>query len=111
MHVGFGVLTAVVVNAAILWYSACKTYVNLRFRGTYHLHLQGRNLKTVVICSFKTSLHIRTTRRYITSWQQLPYMLLCSVSQQPLCCTLNCDIDTQFMFIHESLCMFDLQEL
>jgi hypothetical protein len=45
MHVGFEVLTAVAMNAAIFWDIApCSPYVERRFRGTYHLHLQGKEL-------------------------------------------------------------------
>jgi hypothetical protein len=41
--VGFEVLTAVVIKIAILWSIApCNPYMNRRFRGTYHLHLQSR---------------------------------------------------------------------
>jgi hypothetical protein len=41
--VGFEVLIAVIIHIAVLWEKApCSTYVNRRFGGTYHLHLQGR---------------------------------------------------------------------
>jgi hypothetical protein len=44
--VGFEVLTAVVINIVIFRDIApCSPYVNRRFGGTYHLHLQG--LKSV----------------------------------------------------------------
>jgi hypothetical protein len=43
--VGFRILTAVVMNAAIFWYiSACSPYIKRRFGGTLYLYLQGRNL-------------------------------------------------------------------
>jgi hypothetical protein len=90
----FEVLTAVVMNVAILWDIApCSPYTNRRFRRNYHLHLQSRKqaeketrlqqilpnhllkagflfcwfstLKTEVIISSETSVHILTTRRYI----------------------------------------------
>jgi hypothetical protein len=36
-------LTEAVMNVEILWdMAACRHYVNSRFGGTYHLHLQGR---------------------------------------------------------------------
>jgi hypothetical protein len=42
-QVGFEVITAVVMSVAIFWNIAqCSPYVNQRFGGTYHLHLQGR---------------------------------------------------------------------
>jgi hypothetical protein len=41
-YAGFEVLTAVVVNVAIFWDIApCSQYVDQRFKGTYHLLLQG----------------------------------------------------------------------
>jgi hypothetical protein len=41
--VRFELLTAVVMDAVIFWDIAlCSPYVNRRFGGTYHLHLQGR---------------------------------------------------------------------
>jgi hypothetical protein len=70
-------------NAAILWDIAlCSLYVHRRFGGMYHLRLQGLKsgchftragflldwfsiLKTEVIRSSETSLHIRNTWRYI----------------------------------------------
>jgi hypothetical protein len=43
IRVGFEVLTAVVMNVAIVWDIApCSPYVNRRFEEAYHLHLQGR---------------------------------------------------------------------
>jgi hypothetical protein len=45
--------------------------VNRRFEGTYQLHLQSRTLAEhetsmyQVVC-YETSVHIRTTRRYIS---------------------------------------------
>jgi hypothetical protein len=43
LSVEFEVLTVVVTNVAIFWDIApCTPYVNRRFGGTYHLHLQGR---------------------------------------------------------------------
>jgi hypothetical protein len=42
VNVGFKVFTAVVMNIAIFWdIVQCDPYVK-RFRGAYHLHLQGR---------------------------------------------------------------------
>jgi hypothetical protein len=42
-EVGFEVLTAVVMITAIFRDIApCSPYMNRRFGGTYHLHLQGR---------------------------------------------------------------------
>jgi hypothetical protein len=39
--VGFEVLTVVVMRIAIFWDIApCSPYINLRFRGTYRIHLQ-----------------------------------------------------------------------
>jgi hypothetical protein len=44
--VGIEVLTAVVIKFAIFWDIApCSPYMNRRFGGTYHLHLQGANIK------------------------------------------------------------------
>jgi hypothetical protein len=43
LHVGYEVLTAVITNVIVFWdISPCSPYVNRRFGGTYHLHLQGR---------------------------------------------------------------------
>jgi hypothetical protein len=43
VFVGSEDLTAVAMNVTILWDIApCSPYVNRRFKGTYHLHLQGR---------------------------------------------------------------------
>jgi hypothetical protein len=63
------------MNAAIFWDIAqCNPYVNRLFGGTYHLHIQGRKsaeqetrAQQVVrlIPSSETSIHIRTTQRYI----------------------------------------------
>jgi hypothetical protein len=40
---GFEVLTAVVMIISFLWdIGVCNPYMNRRFGGTYHLHLQGR---------------------------------------------------------------------
>jgi hypothetical protein len=42
-YVGFEVLAAVVMKVVFFWDTApCSPYVNRCFRGTYHLHLQGR---------------------------------------------------------------------
>jgi hypothetical protein len=42
-YLGFEVLTAVVMNFAIIWDIAPRSpYVNGRVRGTYNLHLQGK---------------------------------------------------------------------
>jgi hypothetical protein len=42
-HIGFEVLTAVVMNVAIFWDMApCNSYVNGRFGGMCQLHIQGR---------------------------------------------------------------------
>jgi hypothetical protein len=41
--VGFEVFTAVVMKIVIFWDIApCSPYMNRRFGGTYHFHLQGR---------------------------------------------------------------------
>jgi hypothetical protein len=41
--VGFEVLAAVVMKIAIFWDTVpCISYMNRRFGGTYHFHLQGR---------------------------------------------------------------------
>jgi hypothetical protein len=83
LHAWYGVLMVVVMTVAILHVTApCSMYVNRRFGGTHHLHLQGRKsakqfpghlihadfllgwfstLKTDVIRSPETSVHIRTT--------------------------------------------------
>jgi hypothetical protein len=93
--VGYEVLTAVVMKCAIFWnITPCSPLkVNGRFRGKFHLNLQGRNqresrrqaelclspaftpvscsayfstLKMEVICSSGTSVEFqRTARRYI----------------------------------------------
>jgi hypothetical protein len=78
--VGFEVLIAVVMNVAIFWDIApCNPYMNHRFVGTYHFHLQGRkstekeaSVKHVarhvwmeVMLSSETSLYTWTTRPYI----------------------------------------------
>jgi hypothetical protein len=77
---GFEILTGVVTKFTIFWDLApCSPYVNRRFRGMYHLHLQCRksakretsvqrvssHLKTGVIRSSERSFHIRTRRHYI----------------------------------------------
>jgi hypothetical protein len=42
LNIGFEVLTAVVMNAAIFWnIGPCSPYVNIRVEGVYHLHPQG----------------------------------------------------------------------
>jgi hypothetical protein len=42
-YAGCEVLTAVVMNVAIIWDIApCSLNVNRRFGGTYHLHDEGR---------------------------------------------------------------------
>jgi hypothetical protein len=70
-----------------MYKASCRPYVDRRFGGTYHLHVQGRKsaeqetglqqvarhllhaalftLKMEVIHSSETSVHIRTIRRYI----------------------------------------------
>jgi hypothetical protein len=42
----------------------CSLYVNRRFGGTYHLHLQGLKL-AYQETSVKQEVHIRATRRHI----------------------------------------------
>jgi hypothetical protein len=60
--VGFEVLTAVVMNAAIFWYiSPCSSYSNPRFGRTYDLHHQSRKLVYQPACS-----RLPATRRNIT---------------------------------------------
>jgi hypothetical protein len=70
-----------VLNIAIFWdTSPYSPYVNRRFGGMHHLHLQGRKsaeqktslqqvfrqtLKLEDIRSSETAVHIQTTRRYI----------------------------------------------
>jgi hypothetical protein len=73
------------IKLVIFWDIApCSPYMNRCFGGTYHRHLQGRKsaeqetsesssfllgwywtLKMEVIRSSETSVHIRSTRRYI----------------------------------------------
>jgi hypothetical protein len=50
IDVGFEVLTAVVINSAILWdiTSFSHLNVNRRFRGTYRLHHQGRQISWAI---------------------------------------------------------------
>jgi hypothetical protein len=41
---GYDAVRAVFMNAAVFWDIApCSPYVDRRFGGTYHFHLQGRN--------------------------------------------------------------------
>jgi hypothetical protein len=72
--VGFEVLTAVIMNAAIFWDIApCSPYVNRRFRRTYHLHLQGLAICcTLVPCSadfrsWRWRWHV-SPKRCLTYW-------------------------------------------
>jgi hypothetical protein len=78
------------LDVVIFWdIPQCSPYVNLRFGGTYHLQLHGRKyclatcyilvscstdftLKMDVISSYVTSVHIRTTRRYILEDGNIP---------------------------------------
>jgi hypothetical protein len=80
-YVAFEVITAVVMKVAIFWDIApCSPYMNQRFEGTYHHHLQSRNrprkkpgfllawfstLKMGMILSCETLVHILTTKCYI----------------------------------------------
>jgi hypothetical protein len=66
--VGFGVLTAVVMNVAIFWDIApCSPYVNRRFGETYHLHIQGRKTaaKGTSEQQMASQKATQTSRRYI----------------------------------------------
>jgi hypothetical protein len=78
--VGFEFFPAVLMNASNFWDTpSCNSYVNRRFGGKHYLHFQsllGRCLITCcilvfcsalieVLSSIETSVHIRTTRRYI----------------------------------------------
>jgi hypothetical protein len=46
IEVGFEVLAAVTMKNAVFWdVSPCRSWVNKRFRGTYHLHLKGRKIR------------------------------------------------------------------
>jgi hypothetical protein len=74
---GYEVLTAVVMNIVIFWNIApCSPYVNRCFGGTYHSIFATRwflvrlilILKIELIYSSETSVHIRTTRRYIPEY-------------------------------------------
>jgi hypothetical protein len=90
IYVGFEVLTAVVMNVALFWDIApCSPYVNRRFGGIYHIYrVENHPSKEprcsrwpassmLVSCSDKfyledrgdmfheTSVHVRTTQRYI----------------------------------------------
>jgi hypothetical protein len=43
LYVGFEVLIAEIMNVAIFWdVEPCGPYMNRRFGGTHHLHIQGR---------------------------------------------------------------------
>jgi hypothetical protein len=68
LYSGFEILTAVVMNVAMFCDIApCCSYVNRRFGGIYHLHLQGRKStkkETIMVPS-----HTDFTALYITKWQ------------------------------------------
>jgi hypothetical protein len=80
--VRFEVFIAVTMKNAVFWDVApCRSCVNRRFEGTYHLHLQGPQstatyslrflsrrffyLKMEVTRSSETSVHTRSTRRHV----------------------------------------------
>jgi hypothetical protein len=45
-HARFEAFTAVTMKNAVFWdVAACRSCVNRRFGGTYHLHLQGRKIR------------------------------------------------------------------
>jgi hypothetical protein len=57
--VRFEVFTAVTMNNAVFWDVApCRCFVNRRFGGTYHLHIQGiRNPRLLVYSYLFTLVH------------------------------------------------------
>jgi hypothetical protein len=69
-------------NVTIFWdIASCSTYVNLRFEGTYHLHLQGRKL-----AEQETSVQ-QVPEPWIWKWQAPPkrrfmYALHSAISQK-----------------------------
>jgi hypothetical protein len=85
IYVRSEVFTAVTMKNSVLWdVEPCRPCVNRRFRGTYHLHFQGRKirlrgtsvsrwlqhadfstLKMEAIRSTDTSVHTRSTRCHI----------------------------------------------
>jgi hypothetical protein len=79
-HLYCSVITRVWCNNVVIFCDMvpCSLYVNRRFGGRYHFHPQSRKSaeqetsvqkvarqKMEVISSSETSVHIRTTRRYI----------------------------------------------
>jgi hypothetical protein len=85
IHVRFEVFTAVTMKNAVFWdLGPCRSCMNRRFGGMYHLHLHGRKirdlpplahsgssladfsvLKMEAIRSSETSVHKIYTRRHI----------------------------------------------
>jgi hypothetical protein len=73
---GFEVLTAATMkNVVFCDVAPCRSYVNLRFGGTYRLHLQGRK--------------IRETGSSVTRYQQTCCHLLTLVPQSRIFFTLK----------------------
>jgi hypothetical protein len=79
IFVGSEVLTAVVIDATILWdIVSCSPYVNRRFGGKYHLHLQGRKSVEQEISKEQNpdtylrnvGSHTNYTALYTRTWQQ-----------------------------------------
>jgi hypothetical protein len=94
--INFEVLTAVTMKNAVFWDVApCRSCVNRRFGGTYHLLLQGRKIRSLqppahagssladfstlkmeAIISSETSFHTRSTRRHIAE-ESILHDLIC----------------------------------
>jgi hypothetical protein len=56
-----------IMKNAVLWVVApCGSYVNLRFGGTYRLHLQGRKIRERGTSVCRWLVHTRFTRRHIS---------------------------------------------
>jgi hypothetical protein len=63
--VEFEVITAGVMNVPIFWGIApCSPYVNPRFEGIYHFHLQGEKQSSKKpACSVKLTVHLQLVPR------------------------------------------------
>jgi hypothetical protein len=85
IHVGFEVLTAVVIKSTIFWdITLCiPLKVNRRFGATYRLHVQGQRIS-------RAARHQRESR-----WQAEPCLAFTSTLNMEVICSSETSVDFQ----------------
>jgi hypothetical protein len=69
-HVGFEVFTAVTMKNTVFWNVVpCRSWVNRRFGGMYHLHLQGRKIREQVVADCCHLLTLFPRSRIFLPWR------------------------------------------